>query len=102
MDVIYWYIIATIVALLPIYLIKQYVISSNAIYLLAVMTLYIIMMVSYIEIFKQDEVASSYTILQITQILTVVIMGLLFFDEKLTLNKTIGLCFGLTSVYLLT
>jgi multidrug transporter EmrE-like cation transporter len=102
MDLIYWYVIATLVALIPIYLIKQYVISSNLLYLLIAMVLYIILMISYIKIFEHDQVASSYTILQITQIVAVVIMGLLFFDEKITTNKTIGLCFGLTSVYLLT
>ena len=102
MDIVYWYVVATLVALTPIYLIKQYVISSNAIYLLLTMLFYTMLLISYIKIFEVHQVSSSYTILQITQIMIVVIMGLLFFNDSMTTNKALGLCSGILSIYLLT
>ncbi len=102
MDLIYWQIFATLTAIINAYLIKQYVISLNMFYLLLIMLLYMVLMISYINIFEQKEVSSSYTVIQIMQILVVVVMGLLFFDEEITSNKVIGVCFGLWSVYLLS
>lgn len=101
MDIIYWYVVAILVALVPIYLIKKFVITSNENYLLLTMLLYAILIISYVKIFQQEPVASAYVILQILQIIVVVLMGVLLFDDKVTFNKIIGLCFGIISVYLL-
>ncbi len=58
-------------------------------------------MLSYIKLFKTTELSSSYTILQILQILIVLFIGVLLFNESLTMNKIIGVILGLLSVYLL-
>ena len=55
----------------------------------------------YIEIFTQQHISSSYTLLQITQILLVVIGSIFLFNEQLTYKKISGIIFGLLSVYLL-
>jgi multidrug transporter EmrE-like cation transporter len=58
-------------------------------------------MLSYIKLFETTEISSTYTILQILQILIVLLIGVLLFNESLTLNKVIGILFGLVSIYLL-
>jgi multidrug transporter EmrE-like cation transporter len=63
--------------------------------------LYIILIKLYIDIFSQKEISSSYTILQITQILLIVIGGVILFNENITYKKTIGIILALMSVYLL-
>lgn len=101
MEQVYWYILATLFALMPVYFIKAYVSSGNQVNLLITIFLYILLMVSYINIFEKHQVSTSYTILQITQILFVVSWSVLFFQEKLDINKIIGISFGIASVYLL-
>jgi len=102
METIYWYVVATIVALLPIYLIKQYTVNKNINYLLLTMVLYLVLMIAYIQIFQQHQVSSSYTVLQIAQILIVCLMGLLIYGEPITWSVVVGLISGIVSIYLLT
>jgi len=94
-------IIATIVALLPIFLIKKYIITNNINFIYMAIIFYIILMICYIKIFKIGEISSLYTILQITQIVVVVIGGLILFGEKLTKNKLIGLCASIIAIIFL-
>jgi multidrug transporter EmrE-like cation transporter len=101
MDTSSWYIVATIVALLPVYLIKQYIATSNPIYLLATMTMYVVLIRAYIDIFSHHQVSASYTVLQITQILVVVLMGIVIFGDKPTSRSIIGMGLGIVSVGLL-
>ena len=92
---------ASIVALLSIYFIKQYIIDKNILYLVLALFSYLLLIYSYIKLFEIAEVSSTYTILQILQILIVLIMGIVFFKETLNMNKIIGIVLGLISVYLL-
>ncbi len=92
---------ATIIALLPLVFIKKYLQSNQIIYLIITMILYFLLMLSYIKLFETTEISSTYTILQILQILIVLLIGVLLFNESLTLNKVIGILFGLVSIYLL-
>jgi drug/metabolite transporter (DMT)-like permease len=101
MNILYLYGIATLVALLPIYLIKEYVITSNINLLVITILLYALLAFLYIKIFEQKEISSSYTLLQISQILAVTAMGSLFFNEIINFNKITGLIFGILSVYFL-
>ncbi len=97
----YYLIIATIIALLPLYFIKKYIQSNQILYLVITMILYFLLMLIYIKLFEHGELSSLYTILQILQILLVLLIGVLIFNESLTLNKVIGIILGLVSVYLL-
>jgi drug/metabolite transporter (DMT)-like permease len=92
---------STIIALLPLICIKKYIHSNQLIYLVIAMILYFLLMLSYIKLFEKTELSSIYTVLQILQILIVLLIGLLIFNESITLNKIIGIIFGLISVYLL-
>jgi drug/metabolite transporter (DMT)-like permease len=92
---------STIIALLPLVLIKKYLQSNQIYYLIITMIVYFLLMLSYIKLFENTELSSIYTILQILQILLVLLIGVIIFNETLTLNKVIGIIFGLISVYLL-
>ncbi len=93
--------IATIVALTPVILIKQYTKTQNKNLLIVVAILYFILAYTYIQIFRVSEVSKSYSLLQVLQILLVVILGTLLFNEKITQNKIIGFVAGMIAVYYL-
>ena len=97
----YYLIIATIIAILPIILIKKYIMNKQIIYLILSLILYFLLLLSYIKLFETEDVSSTYTILQILQILIIISAGLLFFNEPITSNKILGIVFGLLSIYLL-
>jgi hypothetical protein len=101
MNIIYWLLSATIIAILPIYFIKQFLLTNYYINLFYALLLYIVLIKLYIEIFKQQQIASSYTLLQITQILLVVFGSIFLFNEQISYKKFIGIICGLLSVYLL-
>ncbi len=93
--------IATIVALTPVILIKQYTKTQNKNLLIVVAILYFILAYTYIQIFRVSEVSKSYSLLQVLQILLVVILGTLLFNEKITQNKIIGFVASMIAVYYL-
>ena len=94
------YTIGTISAILPVIFIKEYLISKEIIYLLISLICYLFLIMSYLNIFK-DNVSTSYTIIQILQIIIVIISGILFFKESLTKNQILGIVLGLVSIYFL-
>ena len=94
------YTIGTISAILPVIFIKEYLISKEIIYLLISLICYLFLIMSYLNIFK-DNVSTSYTIIQILQIIIVIISGILFFKESLTKNQILGIVLGLISIYFL-
>lgn len=95
-------IITSIIALLPIFLIKKYINTKNKSYLFIAGFFYLLLLLSYIEIFTRKEITSSYTLLQILQVLIVVIYGLLILKENLNFNKIIGIASGMICIYFLT
>lgn len=99
---IVWPLIATIVAILPIIAIKQYLVKNESMYIVLTMLLYFILMISYINILKATEVSKIYPILQVLQILIIIIYGIFFLGETLYTEKIIGIIFGLAAVYLLS
>lgn len=93
---------STIVAILPIIFIKKYILTKNYSYILISLILYVLLAVSYINIFKEGiELSIVYTILQILQILVIFFVGIFYFNEKLNQNKIIGTILGISSVYFL-
>ena len=59
------------------------------------------MIAIYIKLLRNDGLNKVYTLVQILQVILVVLMGILFFNEKLSLNIIIGLLFGIVAIYLL-
>lgn len=55
----------------------------------------------YKYIYILGEISSLYTILQITQIVIVVLGGLILFREKITINKIIGVISSIFAIIFL-
>ena len=62
---------------------------------------YSVMIAIYIKLLRNGGLSKVYTLVQILQVILVVLMGILFFNEKLSLNIIIGLLFGIVAIYLL-
>ena len=97
----YWISIATIIAILPVFFIKQFIVTNNYFYILASLLCYCVLIFSYIQLFKQKKVGTIYTLLQVLQVLIVVVGSLLLFKEKIDHNKILGIAFGLLCIYFL-
>ena len=91
-------IIASIIALLPLYFIKKYIQTNNKINIIITLVLYVILTGLYIKIFTEKELSSYYILLQILQILIVVVIGIVIFNEKINIKKILGLLFGIISI----
>ena len=96
----YWITIASIIAILPVFFIKKFILTNNYFYLLASLICYCILIFSYIQLFK-NKVGTIYTLLQVLQVLIVVVGSLLLFKEKIDRNKILGIIFGLLCIYFL-
>jgi len=90
-----------IISIIPLALIKKYIISGNLWLLILCLICYSIMIAIYINLLRTNGLSKMYTLVQILQVLLVVLMGILFFNEKLSLNIIIGLLFGIIAIYLL-
>jgi drug/metabolite transporter (DMT)-like permease len=95
-------IITSIVALLPIFLIKKYINTKIKSYLYLAGFFYLLLLLSYIEVFSRSEITSSYTILQILQVLIIALVGIFVFKEHFNKNKIIGIISGVICIYFLT
>jgi multidrug transporter EmrE-like cation transporter len=102
MDYNSWMIFATIVAILPVFFIKKHIQEDNYIYLLLAMVCYMLLLISYLNLFRREEVTIAYPMLQVFQVVIVVLYGTIFLQEKVDTNKVIGLVLGGTSIYLLS
>ena len=94
-------IFATMVAIMPVFLVKQYTATHNTIYLLFAIICYLTLLYMYILIFREYTMASNYVLLQIMQIITVIIGSVVLFNETLNNMQIMGLITGITSIYLL-
>lgn len=99
---IFWAIIATFAAALPLPTLKQFTLTNNYIYIVLALFLYIVLMISYIMLLKYYQMNLLYPILKIFSILIVVVAGIVFFNEKLNMYQIFGIILGSISIYLLS
>lgn len=90
-----------IISIIPLALIKKYILNGNTWLLILCLLFYSVMIAIYIKLLRNDGLSKVYTLVQILQVILVVLMGILFFNEKLSLNIIIGLLFGIIAIYLL-
>ena len=97
-----WFIIGSISAIIPVLLIKEYIINKNVLYLILSMMCYLVLMKSYLEIFNTHaKVSTSYTFIQLLQIILVVLSGIVLFKEKIDIKIIIGIILACIAMYLL-
>lgn len=93
--------VTSIIALIPIFFIKKYINTKNIINLYIAAFFYILLLLSYVKIFTRSEISTSYTILQVIQILIIALGGIFIYNEKLNINKILGILSGFICIYFL-
>jgi multidrug transporter EmrE-like cation transporter len=96
-----WFIIGSVSAIIPILLIKEYTVNKNVLYLILSMMCYLVLIKSYLNIFNTNQVSTSYTFIQLLQILLVLLSGIVLFKEKINLQIIIGIILACIAMYLL-
>lgn len=87
-------IFASVIAITPIFLIKEYIKTNKTFLLICSMICYYILMQTYVYLFKYKEIGSTFVLLQGLQILLVFIPSVLVFGEVITIPKIIGIFSG--------
>jgi multidrug transporter EmrE-like cation transporter len=101
MNIIVWIICASIIAVLPSLLIKQYIITSNIKYLVFAAVFYCMLIYFYVNIFKRSALSTSHALSQILQIILVVGISTFFYKEKINKFKIFGLLLAFGAIYCL-
>ena len=102
MNYIFLLIITSIIALVPIMFIKKYINTKNSNYLIIAAFFYLMLLLSYIKVFSQSQVTTSYTLLQIIQVLIIVFIGIFIYNETISRDKIIGIIAGIICIYFLS
>ena len=102
MQKIFWLIVVTITASIPIVAIKQYNLTNDLKWLGLALMLYAILILAYINLIHGQQISIIYTIAQLLGTLLVVLIGVGVYGETLTTSQTIGLIMSLYVIYLLS
>jgi hypothetical protein len=99
-------ILASIMSILPIFLILKYKQSGNFIFIFTTLFCYIVLLLSYLKIFTIKDI-TNYTLatqilyIHLLQILLVTLAELLIFKNKINNTRLIGFVLGVFSIYFL-
>ena len=99
-------IMASIMSILPIFLILKYKQTGNLTFIFTTLFCYIILLLSYLKIFTIKDV-TNYTLatqilyIHILQILLVTLAEVVIFKNKISTTRMIGFVLGVFSIYFL-
>jgi drug/metabolite transporter (DMT)-like permease len=91
----------TIFAILPIFFIKYYIKTKNYLYILLAICSYVLLCISYVQLFTDNPISNNYVALQLLQILLVLFGGFILYNEQLTKEQYLGVLLGTGAIYLL-
>jgi len=94
--------LAAFASTLPASFIKQYTKKPNNIWIFLSILSYLILIFTYIYLFKNKEISTIYPIIKICSIIMVICFGVLYLGETFTTTNFIGIILGITSIYLLS
>jgi len=99
-------ILASVMSILPIFLILKYKQSGNFIFIFTTLFCYIVLLLSYLKIFTIKDV-TNYTLathilyIHILQILLVTLAEVAIFKNKINNTRMLGFVLGVFSIYFL-
>jgi len=102
MNDIYWIIISTIASASPVLLVKEYIKSNKFIYIIIAVASYFTLLLTYLYLFKKNEISKIYSLIKIAQLLLVSVIAIQLHNEKINKNKIIGLGAGIVSIIYLS
>ena len=66
------------------------------------MICYSLLIMLYIHIYKKEEISKAYPSILTLQIILITLISCIYYKEKMTKNKMIGLTTGFLTIYFLT
>lgn len=101
-NIIIWFLIAIIASVSPVPFTKSYIKDKHIKWVFASMISFLVLTYAYIKIFSQENISIAYPLVKISAILIVAIIGFFLFNEKINLYSSLGIFFGILSIYLLS
>ena len=99
---IFWVLFGALVGAIPVTLIKTYTETKEQFLLFLSVICYLLVIVSYVNVFEKGNMITFYIIMKVLTDTLVILSGILFFSEKLSIKTSFGILFALLSVYLLS
>ena len=93
--------LVTILGLISSLCIQKYVVSKNINIILILVILSIIYLYYYIQLLKIENINKIFILIKIFGLIAVVALGIILFNDTITLCKVIGILFCILSIYLL-
>lgn len=101
MIILLWFLLACLVISLPVTFLKKYIETSNPCYIIYAMIFYGFLSFLYLKLLRNNDISFMYTILNIISILTVSLIGIFYFGDKINIYKTIGIILSIISIIFL-
>jgi drug/metabolite transporter (DMT)-like permease len=96
-----WLLIGSFLSALTVILVKEYnKIHINLLLLVAVLS-EIGLIYAYINLLKNADILTQFTLVKIISVLILTVPSIIFFGTILTIKKILGLIFAVTAIYLL-
>ena len=95
------FIIAAIMAALPLPLLKSYNETKDNSFVIYAIVSYLILVIAYMYITSKHPIASVYPMLKVLSIMIVVFFGIVVYKEKLENYQIVGIVLGLISILLM-
>ena len=104
MDIklILWILFGSLASAIPVTLIKMYTKSKQFFLLFLSLICYVLAITSYINVFQKSDIITSYITMKVLSDILVIISGILFFKEVLSIKKCFGILLAFMSVYLIS
>jgi multidrug transporter EmrE-like cation transporter len=99
---IFWVLFGALVSAIPVTLIKLYTETKQKFLLFISVICYLLVLVSYVNVFEKGNMITFYIIMKVLSDTLVILSGILFFSDKLTIKTSFGILFAFLSVYLLS
>jgi multidrug transporter EmrE-like cation transporter len=86
---------------MPIILIKKYIETKYFYFVYFAIISYLILIYVYSKLLLNHNISIIYPLLKILSIILVIIIGVIFFKDTISIKKGFGILFGLISIFLL-
>jgi len=101
-NLIMWIIIGALAAAVPVMFVKKYTENKDFTYIILSMISFGILIYVYSVVLANRSIVIIYPIIKIVSILFIVLFGYLFFNNKIDAKISLGVLFGIASIYLLS
>lgn len=103
MEIYLWSLLAIIAMIGSSICIKKSILNNNTNWFYCAIMLAIILVIAYSNLYNNNNnIAMTYTIINILAIVLFNIIGIVYFNEICNINVILGLIFGIISIFLLT